>query len=257
MLRTLWTGKSGMNANQERLDSISNNLANSTTTGYKRTEVGFQDLLTESLDRKGYAINDKNSYIGTGIKTGEWFRDNSQGALMETLRSTDIAIDGSGYFRVVAGNGESAYTRDGAFAVDGQGRLVDTRGNKLHLEYTNGFSEGNVTFTKDNFLIDQEGSVHIKENDRFVKVAEIPLYTAVGDKAFYAIGQNLFQPVPGSDVFRTRDADFFQGFSEGSNVDIAEEFADMIVTQRSFELSSRGVKTADEMWGMVNNLRSR
>ena len=257
MLRTLWTAKSGMNANQEKLDSISNNLANSTTIGYKKAEVGFQDLLTESLDRKGYAINNKESVIGTGIKTGEWYRDNSQGQLMETLRSTDIAIDGPGYFRIKSPNGESAYTRDGAFAVDGAGSLVDARGNKLDLEYANGFSSDNVKFTKDNFLIDEEGSVHLKQNDTFLKVGEIPVYSAVGDKAFVSIGDNLFQPVKGTEVFRTRDANLSQGFTEGSNVDIAEEFADMIVTQRSFELSSRGVKTADEMWGMVNNLRAR
>ena len=176
---------------------------------------------------------------------------------METLRSTDIAIDGPGYFRIKSPNGESAYTRDGAFAVDGAGRLVDARGNKLDLEYANGFSSDNVKFTKDNFLIDEEGSVHLKQNDTFLKVGEIPVYSAVGDKAFVSIGDNLFQPVKGTEVFRTRDANLSQGFTEGSNVDIAEEFADMIVTQRSFELSSRGVKTADEMWGMVNNLRAR
>lgn len=256
MLRTLWTSKSAMNANQERLDSISNNIANSGTMGYKKTKVGFQDLLTESLDRKGYPINDKESYIGTGMKAGEWYRDNSQGGLIETLRSTDIAIDGSGYFRVVSSNGESAYTRDGAFAVDGLGRLVDTNGNKLHLEYTNGFTENNVEFTKDNFLIDSEGSVYINKNNNFSKVAEVPLYTAVGDRAFLSVGENLFRPVQGTQVFRTRDADIFQGFMEGSNVDIAEEFADMIITQRGFQLSSKGITTADEMWGMINNLRS-
>lgn len=255
MLRALWTGKSGMNANQEKLDAISNNLANSTTMGYKKMQVGFKDLLTESLDRKGYAINDRDSYIGTGIKTGEWYRDNSQGGLMETLRSTDIGIDGNGYFRVVGSNGESAYTRDGAFAIDGAGSLVDRSGNKVYLEYVNGFSANNVKFTQDNFLVDAQGSVHLKQNDNFVKVAELPIYTSVGDRGFVAVGENLFQPVQGTEVFRTRGVDLFQGFSEGSNVDIGEEFAEMIVTQRSFELSSRGVKTADEMWGMVNNLR--
>ena len=256
MLRTLWTSKSGMNANQERLDAISNNLANSTTTGYKKIEVGFQDLLTESLDRKGYPINDKESYIGTGVKAGEFYRNNGQGGLIETLRSTDLALDGTGYFRVISSNGESAYTRDGTFAVDGAGDIVDSSGNRLHLEYSNGFNSENVEFTKDNFLVDSEGSVYLKEDGAFKKVAEVPVYTAVGDRAFLSVGDNLFQPMEGVEVFRTRDVDFFQGFTEGSNVDVAEEFADMIMTQRSFELSSRGIKTADEMWGMVNNLRS-
>lgn len=257
MLRTLWTSQSGMNANQERLDAISNNLTNSTTMGYKRVDVGFKDLLTESLDRKGVPLNNKDSAIGTGIKTSEWFRDNSQGMLRETRRTTDIAIDGTGYFRIIAPNGEKSYTRDGAFAIDGQGRLVDGRGNKLDIEFSQGFSEENVKFNKDNFVIDKSGQIYIKQSGNLKNVGEIPRYTATGDKAFISVGDNLFKPAPGSQVVKTRDCDLYQGTLEGSNVDVATEFSDMIVTQRAFELSSRGVKTADEMWGMVNNLRSK
>ncbi|GAB6167679.1 flagellar basal-body rod protein FlgG [Clostridium carnis] len=257
MLRTLWTGKSGMNANQERLDAISNNLGNSTTMGYKRIEVGFKDLLTESLDRNGIPLNNKNSTIGTGVKTSEWFRDNSQGMLMETLKSTDLALDGNGYLKVISPTGESFYTRDGALSIDGRGRLVDYRGNKVELNYLNGYSEDNVTFTKDNFLIDKKGQLYIKQRDNFLQVAEVPAYIAVGDKAFLSVGDNLFTQAPGAEVKRTTDVDFHQGALEGANVDIGTEFADMIVTQRAFELSSRGVRTADEMWSMVNNLRSK
>ena len=257
MLRTLWTGKSGMISNQERLDVISNNLANSTTVGYKKVEIGFRDLLMESLDRKGVPLNNKESEIGTGVRTSDWFRNDSQGNLLATTKPTDVAIDGNGYFRIIAPDGEIAYTRDGALSVDGYNRLVDNRGNKLEINFLPGFSEDNVKFTKDNFVIDKSGQLFISEQGTLKQVGEIPLYTAVGDKAFMSIGDNLFKPMPGAEVIRARDFDLYQGKLEASNVDIATEFADMIITQRAFELNSRGVKTADEMWGMVNNLRSK
>lgn len=257
MLRTLWTARSGMNANQDKLDAISNNLANSTTMGYKKIEVGFKDLLTESLDRMGTPINDKDAVIGTGTRTSEWYRDNSQGMLQETLRGTDLSIDGSGYFKIISSDGGEAYTRDGAFAIDANGKIVDNRGNKLELNYLNGYSENNVVFNKDNFLVDKKGQVYIKDRDNFIQVAEIPLYTAVGDRAFLSIGENLFTPAQGVEVQRTTNFDIYQGSLEGSNVDIATEFSEMILTQRAFELSSRGITTADEMWGMVNNMRAR
>ncbi|WP_066892606.1 flagellar hook-basal body complex protein [Clostridium nigeriense] len=257
MLRTLWTAKTGMNANQDKLDAISNNISNANTMGYKKIEVGFKDLLSESLDRLGNPINDKDSIIGTGTKTSEWYRDNSQGGLQETLLSTDFSIDGQGYFKIIAPDGKELYTRDGSFTIDSRGRLVDNRGNKVELNYLNGYSENNVILNKNNFLVDKKGELYIKDGGNFIQVAEIPVYTAVGDRAFVSVGDNLFSPAPGVQVERTNDFDLYQGVLEGSNVDIATEFADMIITQRAFQLSSRGISTADEMWGMINNMRSR
>lgn len=257
MLRTLWTAKTGMNANQDKLDAVSNNIANSNTIGYKKIEVGFKDLLSESLDRLGNPINDKDSIIGTGTKTSEWYRDNTQGFLQETLLSTDLSIDGEGYFKIITPDGNELYTRDGSFAIDARGRLVDNRGNRVQLNYLNGYSENNVVFNKNNFLVDKKGQVYIKDGGSFTQVAEVPVYSAVGDRAFISIGDNLFSPAPGVQVQRTNNFDIYQGALEGSNVDMSAEFADMIITQRAFQLSSRGISTADEMWGMVNNMRSR
>lgn len=254
MLRTLWTSKSGMNAMQEKLDAIGNNIANSTTSGYKKVEVGFRDLLTESLDRKGYPTNDKNAVMGTGVKTSEWFRDNNQGNLTDTGLPTDLCIDGAGYFRLIQPDGSVVYTRDGGFQIDRLGRLVDGRGNKLELEYVNGRTEADCQFTNSNLLVDTSGSVYIKEQGTFTKVAEIPLYTAVGENAFVSVGDNLFVP-NNTNVTRATNSDIHQGFVEGSNVDIATEFTEMLITQRAFQLSSKGVQTADEMWGMINNMR--
>ncbi|MBS5937388.1 flagellar hook-basal body complex protein [Clostridium sp.] len=255
MLRTLWTAKTGMNANQDKLDAISNNLANSSTLGYKKLEVGFKDLLSESLDALGNPLNNKDSIIGTGTKTSEWYRDNSQGMLQETLLSTDLSIDGVGYFKIITEDGNELYTRDGAFAIDANGRLVDNRGYKVEINYLNGFSENNVTFNKNNFMVDKKGQIFLKNGDTFNHVGEIPLYTAVGDRAFVSVGENLYSPAPSVQVNRSNDFEMLQGMLEGSNVDMATEFADMILTQRAFQLSSRGITTADEMWGMVNNMR--
>lgn len=256
MLRALWTSKSGLNANQERLDVISNNISNVNTTGYKKVEVGFKDLLSESLDKLGNPLNDKNSVIGTGIRAGEWNRVNTQGSLNQTTITTDIAIDGEGYFRVSSADGRDLYTRDGNFSVDSTGRIVDNFGNKLHIEYEDGFSEQNTTFASDNFLVNKQGELFVKSSGKDIKVGEIPTYTAVGENAFMSAGNNLYQAQGDVQAFRTRDVDLYQGFLEGSNVDISEEFSDMILTQRAFQLSSKSITTADEMWGMVNNLRN-
>lgn len=255
MLRTLWTSRSAMNANQEKMNVISNNIVNSTTTGYKKVEVGFKDLLTESLDKKGIPLNDENALIGTGAKTTGLYRDNSQGTLQETAINTDLAIDGEGFFKVINTNGQEAYTRDGSFKIDAIGRLVNSSGSVLELDYIDGYSEANVNFTPNNILVDTNGQVFIKELDTFNKVADIPLYKAIGDNAFLSIGNNLYTPAEGTEVQRTANADIYQGMLEGSNVDMAEEMSEMIVTQRAFQLSSKGITTADEMWQMINNMR--
>lgn len=256
MLRTLWTSRSGMMATQEKLDSISNNVVNSGTTGYKKVEVGFKDLLTETLDRNGVPLNDKSTVIGTGSKTGEWYRDISQGSLLESGVNSNIAIDGEGFFRVIEADGEVSYSRDGSFTVDSMGRIINSEGNLLEVQYENGYSAENINLTTNNMLVDTSGNLFVKNSDTFTKVGEIHLYTAVGDRAFLAKGDNLYYPNEGVEVYRTTNAEIYQGLVEGSNVDIATEFTDMIMTQRAFELSAKGITTADEMWQLVNNMRS-
>ena len=255
MLSTIWASKSGMNATQEKLDSISNNIANVGTTGYKKVEVGFKDLMTESLDKLGIPLNDRTTVTGTGVRASSWYRDDTQGAVMQTYRTTDIALDGQGYFRLTSPDGESVYTRNGTFFIDSAGDLVDNMGNRVALEFEDGYSLENANFTDANLLVDNDGSVYINENNKVVKVAEIPIYEAIGDNAMISIGNSYYMPQEEAAVYRTRDVSFLQGYLEGSNVDIADEFSEMIITQRAFELSSKGITTADEMWGMVNSLR--
>jgi len=255
MLRTLWTSRAAMNANQEKMNVISNNMVNSTTTGYKKLEVAFKDLLTESLNKKGVPLNDKTALIGTGSRTAGLYRDNTQGVLQETGINTDLAIDGEGFFKVILSNGQEAYTRDGSFKIDASGKLVDANGNILALDYVNGFSSENVSFTSSNLLIDTSGQVFIKDGDNFTKVADLPLYMAMGDSSFISIGNSLYYPAEGVEVERSTNADIYQGMLEGSNVNLAEEMAELIVTQRAFQLTSKGITAADEMWQMINNMR--
>lgn len=255
MLTTLWTSKSGLNANQEKLDVISNNIANVNTTGYKKVNVGFKDLISSSLDEWGNPLNDKTATVGSGVKAGNFTKDNSQGDLQTTNQKTDLALDGNGYFKVISSNGTEYYTRDGSFKLDSYGRLVTANGNILEVQYANGYSQNNTGLTADNFTINKKGEIFAENNGNFEKVGEIAVYTAVGNDAFTSVGDNLFKELNGVQVYRTLDADMYQGYLEASNVDLSQEMTDMIVTQRAFQLSSKGITAADEMWEMINNLR--
>ena len=255
MLTTLWTSKSGLNANQEKLDVISNNIANVNTTGYKKVNAGFKDLISSSLDEWGNPLNDKTATVGSGVKAGNFTKDNSPGGLQTTNQKTDLALDGEGYFKVISSNGTEYYTRDGSFKLDSYGRLVTANGNILEVQYANGYSQNNTGLTADNFTINKKGEIFAENNGNFEKVGEIAVYTAVGNDAFTSVGDNLFKELNGVQVYRTLDADMYQGYLEASNVDLSQEMTDMIVTQRAFQLSSKGITAADEMWEMINNLR--
>ena len=259
MLRTLWTSKMGMNAFQEKLDAIGNNIANSGTTGYKKVNVEFKDLLSEKLDKRGNPLYNKSAIMGTGVKTTAWTRDNTQGHLVETGLSTDLCIEGEGnYFRLTKPDGSKVYTRDGAFKIDRDGTLVDSNANRVDLEFVQGRNSQNTKFREDTMKIDTEGNVFNKEGDLYVKVAKMNLYTAEGNNSFQSVNDNLFVPNEGAQVkiVDVGNTYIHQSYLEGSNIDTAQEMTDMIVTQRAFQLSSKSLQTADEMWGMINNMRS-
>lgn len=255
MLRAFWSSKTAMIANQEKLDIISNNISNIGTTGYKKAEVGFKDLLSESLDKLGYPIIDNTSVIGTGSKTTNIYRNDRQGNLIDTGIATDLAIDGEGYFKVVANDGTTYFTRSGKFNIDLNGNLVTDNGLYLDIKYENGFSINNIDLDSKNMLINKSGEILQKKNDSYVKVGSIPVYTAIGTEAFIPVGESLYVQNPNIAVEESNDFSIYQGYLENSNVDISEEFTDMIITQRAFQLASKGMQTADDMWGMINNLR--
>lgn len=258
MFRILWNGKSAMNANQEKLDAISNNLANIGTSGYKKVDVQFKDLMNETLEKQGYPNSNseiKGAFTGTGVRTTGWLRNNGQGSLTQTGVDSDIAIDGNGYFKVVTVDGGTAYTRCSVFEVDRNGDLIDSSGNRLVLEYENGFDENTVKLFKGEFSVASDGTVTTVIDGKIEKVASIPVFDVIGSKGFMSVGDNLYKAKEGVTVYRQTNVSLKQGFQENSNVDVAQEMADMIVTQRAFQLGSKAITTADEMWGMVNQLR--
>lgn len=262
LLRALWNSKSGLIAQQNKLDSISNNLANVNTVGYKREDVSFQELVQETLKRKGYPTSDRPEIqTGTGVKATNWIRDTyQQGTLLTTGNKTDLAIDGQGFFRVIMADGDYAYERAGNFVIDRNGMLVDENGNALdiQLKQPEGMQILNRIggFDANNINIAEDGSISVRDTDGLNKVVgKINIYNAVGADAFLSIGRNLYLPRDGVNVFVNNDVSILQGFLENSNVDAGKEMTELIITQRAFELSSRGIKTADEMWGIVNNMR--
>ncbi|MDP4179355.1 MAG: flagellar hook-basal body complex protein [Bacillota bacterium] len=290
MLRILYNSQVAMNAQQDKLDTISNNIANQGTEGYKRTDVQFSDLVYESLSKRGYPYNNNPQttlQTGTGVRASSHLRDEHQGNLKETDSSTDLAIDGDGYFSVRMPDGTTAYTRDGSFNIDGSGNLVDKNGYFINIDFfkndgngnlidqngnktsskvdnngnildangkLTGINISNIKFSSDNFAVQKDGTVILKGDNQNVAVGRINLYTGIS-AGFSEIGNNLFVAKQGVQVQQAKDSDIIQGFLEGSNVDLGKEMTDLLITQRAFELSSKGMKTADDMWNMANNLK--
>ena len=255
MFNIFATAQSGMNAYQEKIDFLSNDLVNSSTTGYKSTDIGFKDLLTESLDRKGTPLVNKKAISGTGVKLGTNYATNKQGNLLTTGGKTDLAIDGTGYFALQQDDGNIVYTRDGNFKVDTNGTLVDSNGQKVYIEYEDGASEGNPALKSEDMSIDQEGGISMKVGEEMTKIGTIPIFTAIGDKGFIPLGNNCFAPSSDAQVTLSTDYTVVQGALEASNVDTGEVFSELILTQRAFQLSSKAITTADDMWSMINGMR--
>lgn len=254
MIRALWNSRSGMQAMQDKIDSISSNISNSETTGYKKVDVSFNDLVYEQLERNGYPTNKNgvNQHLtGAGVKATGWVRQDSQGLLKETDVDTDLAIDGSGYFKVTQADGTAAYTRDGNFSLDSKGKLTDSNGNRVEVNYT-----GNVnTLVKGKFKINEDGTVTDSSTGKSVSIGKINLYQSVGQDSMLSVGNSLFVPKTGIQVTQVANSTIKQGSLEGSNVDITTEMTDMILAQRAFELSSKGLTTVDQMMGLINNLK--
>lgn len=249
------TAKSGMSAYQEKLDYLSNDLVNVGTTGYKSTDVGFKDLLTEKVYRRGNPVENTDAVNGTGVRIGTNYINSKQGNLLTTGLTTDLAIDGKGYFALQEADGTISYTRDGNFKIDSEGNLVTANGTKVYIEYEAGFSEGDPGLESGNMSVDAEGGISMIIGDQNVKVGSIPLFTAVGDKGFIPKGNNTFVPSDDAQITLSTDYSIRQGFLEASNVDTTEVMADVVVTQRAFELSSKALTTADDLWSMINNMR--
>ena len=261
MQRALWIASTGMQAQTLNIDVIANNLANVNTTGFKRSRADFQDLLYHSIRSAG-TTSAQGSEVPTGIQIGHGTRPVatqkifSQGDYQQTENQLDMAIEGNGFFQIIQPNGETAYSRAGAFKLDGQGRIVTSDGFLLEPEIS-------IPTDATSISIGTDGTVSIKQagESEPSEVGTVQLAMFINPSGLESIGRNLYLPTKSSGEVTTGTAgeDGFgtisQGYLEMSNVSVVDEMVSMIAAQRAYELNSKAVKTVDDMLQMANNLK--
>lgn len=256
------TSTSGLKSNRDAISLTGNNIVNANTSGYKRLESQFQTLVSHNLDRDSYPNYSKDVQTGTGIRTSEAFRITDQGSLKNTGDFFNFCLVGEGYFRMVLPDGSYAYTRSGEFSVDKMGRIVDDFGNLLDIVFEEGFSYDNIDFsnTSDDMVnitgmsnrdgIDKDGYIRIDGT----LIGRINIYNTVGDDDLRSIRDNLFVPKDGVNMVQSKSTYMRQGYLELSNSNLVDELTNLMTLQRAYQLNSKGVSTADEMWALVNEM---
>jgi flagellar basal-body rod protein FlgG len=250
-----------MNAQQAQMDVISNNLANVSTNGFKGSRAVFEDLMYQTLRQPGANSTQdtqipSGSQVGTGVQQVATERLYTQGNLTQTGNSKDLAINGNGFFQVQMPDGTLAYTRDGEFQVDQQGRLVTTSGFPLVPAITLPQNATSLT-------IGQDGTVSITQGNsqNTVNIGSIQLATFINPAGLDSIGQNLTQETQSSGAPNVGQpslngiGSLQQGFVETSNVNVVQELVNMIQTQRSYEINSKAVSTSDQMLQTLSQMQ--
>lgn len=261
MIRALYSAASGMTAQQMNIDNIANNLANANTNGFKMRRTQFQDLLYQSYIQPGAAAGSQ-TVVPSGLQIGLGTRPASneiifsQGVFQRTENPLDMVIQGKGFFQIRLPDGSLAYTRDGGFQLDRDGNMVTATGNAIEPQITIPSAAQSVTIAGD-------GTVsYTQPGQSAAQVAgQIQLALFPNPAGLNSIGQNLFQPTDASGDAAVANpggqeglGTLMQGYVEGSNVSVVEEFINMIVSQRAYEANSKVVKAADEMYQQINNI---
>ncbi len=250
-----------MSAQQTNIDNIANNLANSNTNGFKMRRTQFQDLLYQNYVQPGAAAGSQ-TIVPSGLQLGLGTRPASneviftQGNFQQTDNPLDMVIQGNGFFQIRLPTGQLSYTRDGSFQLDRNGNMVTADGNPLEPPITIPSQAQQVT-------IAQDGTVSYTQPGQTTSqiAGQIQLALFANSAGLNGVGHNLFTPtdasgeptigVPGG---QEGLGSLQQGYVEGSNVSVVEEFINMIVSQRAYEANSKVVKAADEMYQQVNNV---
>lgn len=253
MIRSLWIAKTGLDAQQTNMDVISNNLANVSTNGFKRSRAVFEDLMYQTLRQPGTQSSEQTTLpsglqIGTGVRPVTTERLHTQGNLSQTSNSKDVAINGQGYFEVQLPDGTSAYTRDGSFQVDQNGQLVNNAGFPVQPGITIPTNATAITISRDGVVsVTQQGQTNPAQ------VGQLTLSTFINDAGLDSMGENLYQETQasGAPTQSTPGQNgaglLYQGYVETSNVSVAEELVTMIQTQRAYEINSKAISTSDQM----------
>jgi flagellar basal-body rod protein FlgG len=249
-----------MEGQQTKLDAISNNLANVGTNGFKRAGVVFEDLMYQNLRQAGAATGEGTQLptglqLGLGVRAVATTRSFAQGNLTQTGNNYDIAIKGHGFFQVQMADGSTAYTRDGGFQVDNQGRLVTNNGEVVQPNITIPVNAQSVSIAADGTV-----SVLLPGQSTPTSVGQLQTAGFINPAGLAPRGQNLFveTAASGAPQVGSPDSDglgaLAQGYLEGSNVNVVEELVSMIATQRAYELNSKAIQTSDQMLQRLSQL---
>lgn len=261
MFRALYTAASGMVAQQLNLDNIANNLANASSAGFRRRRLQFQDLLYQNMVMPGAASSQQTTVaaglqIGLGTQSIASEMIQTQGDFDSTGNPLDLTIKGPGFFQVRLTSGEIAYTRSGAFHLDAEGNLVTSEGDPVEPAITIPPDATSVTIAADGTVsVTQPGQTAAQQ----VGTLQLAMFTNPG--GLNSIGRNLFlaTTASGDAIVGTPGGTeglgtLEQGMLEHSNVNVVEEFIQMILAQRSYEANSRVVRAADEMFQQLNGM---
>ncbi|MBE2316949.1 flagellar hook-basal body protein [Solirubrobacter sp. CPCC 204708] len=245
MLEGLRTAAAGMKAQQFKLDAVSNDLANANTTGYKRLRVGFSDLLYEQGGRPTIS---NEAQLGTGSRAVQGGRTFEQGNLQRTEKPTDVALQGPGFMKVKLSDGRDALTRDGNFQIDANRRLVTSSGGFVTPTITipEGVDESEISIGRDGQVLAKGQAVG---RIQLVNVRSPQNLESVGENAFVTTARS------GNAVAAPATTVLEQGALEGSNTDMAQAMTDMIEAQRTYQLTSKAIQTADQMMEVANGVK--
>jgi flagellar basal-body rod protein FlgG len=259
MNQALWIAKTGLDAQQTRMEVVSNNIANVSTTGFKRERAVFEDLLYQNISQVGASSTQDTQLpsgfsIGTGVRVVATEKLHSQGNLTNTGNPLDMAVQGKGFFQILMPDGSLAYTRDGSFQVNQDGQLVTSSGYQVQPAITVPEGAQSVTVGSDGTI-----SVLLPGSTAATQVGSLQLTAFINPAGLQAIGQNLLLESGSSGAPQTGTpalnglGTLLQGSVESSNVNIAEELVNMIETQRAYEMNSKAIQSADQMLQFVTN----
>ena len=260
MMRSLWISKTGMEAQQTQLDTISNNLANVSTNGYKRSHAVFEDLMYQNLRQAGANSSEQTTLptglqVGLGTRAVATSRVFSQGNLSQTTNNLDLAVLGNGFFALQMPDGTTGYTRDGGFQVNAQGQLVSNNGYLVQPGIT-------IPATALSTTIGNDGTVSVSLPGQAAPqtVGQLTISSFVNPAGLEPKGQNIYGETAGSGTASSGTpgqgglGSLRQGFVETSNVNVVEELVAMIQTQRAYELNSKAIQTSDQMLARLGQL---
>jgi flagellar basal-body rod protein FlgG len=260
MIRSLYIAKTGLEAQQTNLDVVTNNLANVSTNGFKKSRAVFEDLLYQNVRQPGAQSSQQTQLpsglqIGTGVRAVATERIHTQGNPQQTGNSKDVMINGSGFFQVLMPDGTTAYTRDGSFQTDNNGQLVTSSGYVLQPPIT--VPSNALTMT-----VGRDGTVSVTTPGTVAptQIGSIQVANFVNPAGLESLGENLYAETGSSGTAQagtpgTNGAGvLMQGYVETSNVNVVEEMVNMIQTQRAYEINSKAITTSDQMLAKIYQL---